>query len=251
MTKFNHSEKLSKVLMMVIVGRTNAGKTHLLFTMLTTPGILDYNNLIIYTTTPEQPYYQFLYHGFKNNLTKDEIYALWNAFYGDDQDDPDDTIEEICRSYAKANMTGAREQQVVVTLSKNPSDIKDPSELARNKKNLIIFDDCVNNKDQSIQQMYFTRGRHNSCACIYLTQSFYGLDGQYIRKNANIFILFPITDRNLLQLQQDVDVGDKEVFKALCRLQFNNPGEHKYILINTDKPRNMRVVKSVFKNGDC
>ena len=66
--------------MMVLCGPTNCGKTYLLFKMLTTPGILDYQNLYIYTTTPEQNYYQFLKHGFENNLTKREINTLFNEY---------------------------------------------------------------------------------------------------------------------------------------------------------------------------
>ncbi|ESO99375.1 hypothetical protein LOTGIDRAFT_158462 [Lottia gigantea] len=37
-----------------------SGKTHLTFNMLTTPNLLDFVSLYIYTTTPEQSYYEFL-----------------------------------------------------------------------------------------------------------------------------------------------------------------------------------------------
>ena len=40
--KFNHHELLTDDLTMVINGKRNAGKTTLLFNLLTTPGILDF-----------------------------------------------------------------------------------------------------------------------------------------------------------------------------------------------------------------
>ncbi|ESP03469.1 hypothetical protein LOTGIDRAFT_171406 [Lottia gigantea] len=39
---------------------SGSGKTHLTFNMLTTPNLLVFDSLYIYTTTPEQSYYQFL-----------------------------------------------------------------------------------------------------------------------------------------------------------------------------------------------
>ncbi|ESP02399.1 hypothetical protein LOTGIDRAFT_172057 [Lottia gigantea] len=45
---------------MCICGSSGSGKTHLTFNMLTTPNLLDFDSLYIYTTTPEQSYYQFL-----------------------------------------------------------------------------------------------------------------------------------------------------------------------------------------------
>ena len=47
--------------------------------MLTTPDILDYEWLVILTTTPNQPYFQFLKHGFENNLEKSVINKLFKA----------------------------------------------------------------------------------------------------------------------------------------------------------------------------
>jgi len=45
---------------MIIFGKSNSGKTFLLMKLLLTENILDYNNLHIFTTTPEQPAYQIL-----------------------------------------------------------------------------------------------------------------------------------------------------------------------------------------------
>jgi hypothetical protein len=234
--KFNHSRYLNTTLMMIICGPTNCGKTHLLFQMLTTPGILDYNNLIIYTTTPEQNYYQFLKHGFYNGLNKTELNYLFNKFNDIEIED----ISEVINDFSIENQTSTRSNKIKVTLCETTPI--DPSAINKKDKNIIIFDDCVNEKDQSIQKSYFTRGRHNSCSCIYLTQSFYGLDCQSIRRNTNVFIIFHLNKRNLIQLMQDVDVGDESEFKDLCKSQFKNPREHKYILINIEAPIENRLI---------
>ena len=53
--------------------------------------------------------------------------------------------------------------------------IINPSDLNKNKKNLIIFDDCANIKNQNVMESYYTRRRHNNCNCIYLSQSWFEL----------------------------------------------------------------------------
>ena len=66
--KFNNHENLPNSFRMLIIGSSGCGKTTLLFYMLLEPNFIDYNNLLIFTTTPEQQDYQLLYHGFLNNL---------------------------------------------------------------------------------------------------------------------------------------------------------------------------------------
>jgi len=240
MMKFEHSKYLNPTLMMVVCGPTNCGKTFLLFNMLTTPQILDYKNLFIYTTTPEQNYYQFLKHGFENGLTKSEINSLFNEY----QDNEIEDIPNIIDDFSTENNTSIRADKIQVQLISDAPP--HPSELNRKEKNLMIFDDCVNNQDQFVQKEYFTKGRHNSCGCIYLTQSFYGLDCQFIRRNANVFILFHLNKRNLTHVMQDVDVGDEDAFKKLCRSQFAKPREHKYVIINIEAPLEDRVRSQIF-----
>jgi hypothetical protein len=44
--------------------------------MILTPGSLDFNNIIIYTSTTNQQVYQIIYHGFSNGLSKEMIGAI-------------------------------------------------------------------------------------------------------------------------------------------------------------------------------
>ena len=57
MNNFNHCEKLQADSRMCLISGTRSGKTYLLFQMLTTPDILDYERLVILTTTPNQLYF--------------------------------------------------------------------------------------------------------------------------------------------------------------------------------------------------
>ena len=72
-------------LTMFVNGKRNAGKTTLLLNLLTTPGILDFNNLMIYSKTINQYLYQFIEHGFKNNLKQEEINNLLTTYENDDR----------------------------------------------------------------------------------------------------------------------------------------------------------------------
>ena len=170
--KFNHHELLPNDLTLVINGRRNAGKTTLLFKLLTTPGVLDYNNLMFYTQTDQQHLCKFLKHGFENNLNKQAINNLCNLYEHDDDFDTDN-IEGLCKTLAtKYPMTIERDHPITFQISSNINDFELRS-LDRTKKNLIVFDDCSSNKDQHIQTTFFQNGRHYSCACIYLTHRFY------------------------------------------------------------------------------
>ncbi|ESP03455.1 hypothetical protein LOTGIDRAFT_171394 [Lottia gigantea] len=82
---------------------------------------------------------------------------------------------------------------------KNVNDL-DLSNIDSKRKNLILFDDCVAQRNQVVQQEFFTKGRHHNCHCIYQSQSFYGMDSMFIRKNANCFLLFEFNDKDLSQI---------------------------------------------------
>ena len=236
--KPKHHPHLSNKIMAVLCGRTGSGKTYLMMNILTEPNFLDYNNLIIYTTTQEQPIYQFIKHGFANNLTKTAIRELFKVHENTDEDED---IEEMCKEAAKSKeLKASKEDEITALITDDMGSLSNPSKLPKDKKNCVVFDDCVNERDQSIQKTYYTRARHHNCACFYLTQSFYGLDGTYIRKNANIFILFELNNRNLSELLRDLPIGDKDTFKQECKNAWSN--DYGFIVINLDKKPSERVI---------
>ena len=54
---------------------------------------------------------------------------------------------------------------------------------------LIVFDDCILEKQDPIKS-YYTRGRHKNISCIYLSQCYSLVDLKVIRNNINFLCLF-------------------------------------------------------------
>jgi len=242
MNKFNHCDKLkANPFMCLMVGGTGCGKTFLLFQMLTTPDILDFEKLIILTTTPNQSYFQFLKHGFEYDLKKPIIKKLFELYY---RGDINGSIDEICKQTSQLVEGATHNKKIMVELTKEISDLEEIN--PEDAKTLVIFDDCVTERNQSAQCDLFTKGRHMNCHCIYLTQSFYDVE-KIIRKNANIFILFEQNDKSLTCILQSIKTGvSKENFKQLANQQWYNPDAYKYILINTRKQMDCRCHTDIF-----
>ena len=176
---------------------TGSGITYLLFQMLTTPDILDYERLVILTTTPNQPHFQFLKYGFENNLEKSAINKLFKFYI---EGDVKGNINEICCEASK--YITQREIIIPVVLTKEITDLEQVS--PERVKTIVIFDDCVTERNQSVQCKIFTKGgRHLNCHSIYLTQSFYDIE-KIIGKNANVFILFEQGKKSLTCILQSI-----------------------------------------------
>jgi len=45
---------------------------------------------------------------------------------------------------------------------------------------LVVFDDCVNIKQQSLIKDFYVRGRHKNISTLYLTQNYTKIDRQLI-----------------------------------------------------------------------
>ena len=50
-------------------------------------------------------------------------------------------------------------------------DVPDPRELSSEKKNLMVFDDLLLEK-QNTSESYYVRGRHSNVDCFYLAQNY-------------------------------------------------------------------------------
>src|SRR5271156_7202027 len=74
--KFKNSPYFPDSIRALLIGSSNSGKTTLLFRLLLIKDMLDYNNLIILSTSLNQKEYQLIIHGFKNKLTKSDILAF-------------------------------------------------------------------------------------------------------------------------------------------------------------------------------
>ena len=239
--KFNHNSNLPNSFRMLIVGSSGSGKTYLLLKMLLTPKFLDYDNLIIFSTTINQPEMVLLKTAFDDGLSKEAIIDIFNIqnLY------KEKTISKIVEIYK--NSVDEIGTKIKTLFSTDASKITLPNNLKpKRAKHLIIFDNVINNKNQDVMKQYFTRGRHNNCNCIYLSQNFYDLDKNNIRNNSNFFIFFKLNNRDKESIYRDIFSYsfDKEQFDKLYNDIFNE--QYGYIAYNKDSDT---VMDNVFT--DC
>ena len=97
-------------------------------------------------------------------------------------------------------------------------DVPDPRELCSEKKNLMVFDDLLLEK-QNTCESYYVRKRHCNVDCFYLAQNYFKLPRQTIRENANFIGLFPQDLKSLNHIFDDHVGSDmtKEEFRQLCK----------------------------------
>ena len=79
-------------------------------------------------------------------------------------------------------------------------------------------------KQESIIDLFFTRGRHNNIDTHYISQSYFSTPKITIRNNSNIFILFKQTLRDIMLLFHDIAGLDMnlEEWKQLCPKAWEN-----------------------------
>ena len=234
---FNHHKNIPESFRMLIVGSSGSGKTQLLFKMLLEPNFLDYDNLIIFSKTIFQDEYQILYHAFMNNLSKENISKIFK-----DQDlfNPKLSIKEICETIS---LDVVKPGNINISMYDKIDEIINPNDLDKSKKNLIIFDDCVTMKNQEVMSSYYTRGRHNNCNCIYLSQSWFDLPKKTIRNNSNFIILFKLNKRDKDLIYYDVlsNTVEKDDFNLLNHHWKQN---YNYVAFNKNKDV---LLKDVFE----
>src|SRR5271156_2637841 len=109
--KFKNSTYFPDSIRALLIGSSNSGKSTLLFKLLLINDMLDYNNLIILSTSLNQKEYQLIINGFKNKLTKSDILSLIiNEDHFKTADGELLPIKELCEIFAsetkpKGNIT--------------------------------------------------------------------------------------------------------------------------------------------------
>ena len=108
-------------------------------------------------------------------------------------------------------------------------DFSDPRERSSEKKNLMVFDNLLLEKQNSCES-YYIRGRHSNVDCFYLAQNYFKLPRQTMRENANFICLFPQDLQHLNHIFEDRVGSDmtKEEFRQLCKVGWER--QHGFII---------------------
>ena len=231
-TKRNNSPLLPSNLRGLIVGKSNSGKSVLLFNLLLKNEWLDYNNLLVFGNSLHQPEYEVIKKGFENKLQKEELLYI---FQNQNAADPLEAVE---------NYNGLRNGEITTEFFENCDLIPDPKDLDSKLKNLLILDDCYLGK-QSKAQSYYTRGRHGNCDCIYISQNYFALPRNSVRENTNFIILFPQNSKSVIHVYQDhcTDISFPE-FKELCEIIWSK--KYDFLTIDlTSSPLNGKYRKNL------
>ena len=82
---------------------------------------------------------------------------------------------------------------------------------------------------------YYTRGSHNNCNSIYLSQSWFDLPKKTIRNNTNVIILFKLNKRDKDLIYSDLfsNTLEKDEFNFTVKYQWEE--KYKYLAFNKDE----------------
>lgn len=112
-------------------------------------------------------------------------------------------------------------------------------------QHLIVFDDLVLEKDQSVIEQYFIRSRKiaKGVSCIYLSQNYFGTP-KTIRVNCNYIILKKLSStRDLKMIMNDFSLGvDKETLLEIYK--FCTYEKSDFLMIDIDSPPEKRFRKN-------
>ena len=173
------------------MGKSGCGKTTLLINLLQRPGWLDYNNINIVGKSLFLAEYHILKKAFEEKLPKEVIIRLFenqNAIT-DLGISPISIVKEMAKEIRNKS-------DVVCNFCQSTEDVPDPRELRSEKKNLMVFDDLLLEK-QNTCESYYVRERQRNVDCFYLAQNYFKLPRQTNRENANFICLFPQDRKNL------------------------------------------------------
>ena len=68
-------------------------------------------------------------------------------------------------------------------------DVPDPRDLSSEKKNLMVFDDLLLEK-QTTCESYYVRGRHSNVDCFYLAQNYFKFHAKQSERTRISFVCF-------------------------------------------------------------
>ena len=127
----------------LICGSSNCGKTTLILNLLINPGWLDYNHLFVFGKSLHQKEYQILRKGLEVGLSKEQLANLFK-----NQESIKSPIKAIDEYISDG---GEAKGGIQAEFFDDCKLIPDPGTLDDQEKNLMIFDDCILEKQSKVQ----------------------------------------------------------------------------------------------------
>ncbi len=203
----------------LIIGSSGCGKTNLLLKLLLSEKWLDYKDLYVFSKSLHQPEYKLLKVGFDKGYSKNDIKSFLLKESGD--------VDKFIRS-----LPNKGKRIIKVNYFENSESIPDPKEINCKRKSLFVFDDVMTENKQSKAEDFYTRGRHNNCSSIYISQNYHKLPRQTIRNNSNLLILFSIPKKDLQHIHEDIISNDMD-FKEFMNW-ISDSREYSHVIINKE-----------------
>ena len=230
----------------ILIGKSNCGKTTLLLNLLLREGWLDFDSLQIFGKSLFQPEYKIIKKAFEEGVSKESILRLFEnkEEIMNNNVCPYKLLEEVAKEVPQdIKLTDKIQSKFFET----GDEVPDPSEISSDRKNLIIFDDLMLEKQNKCES-YYIRGRHSNVDCFYLTQNYFKLPRQTIRENANFICLFKQDLKNINHIYHDHVSTDlsKEEFKKLCKECWDKP--YGFVVIDLTSDKNNGKYRSQLNN---
>ncbi|GIY65909.1 uncharacterized protein CDAR_317341 [Caerostris darwini] len=155
---------------LIIIGKSGSGKTTVMLNIIRK--IMDnFDVLYICAKNIHEPKYQKLI----DDYTKYEDI---------EKEDIDLICKKLSKKDKKALLEDFQKYKKETVFVSDLSEFITFEDLDETKKNLIVFDDCLLEKDQSLIEQLYLQGRHKNASNIYLAQCYFPIP-KVIRDNSN------------------------------------------------------------------
>ncbi|GFX69613.1 uncharacterized protein TNCV_1769821 [Trichonephila clavipes] len=190
---------------LLIAGASGTGKTNLLLNFIY--DYLEFDNLFVCAKDMYEPKYAKLKEKYTmfDSVDFDKILVKYPK--------KKKIMLELFEKFGRKRTLFSSDTKEFITM-----DDLDPS-----CKNVVVFDDCMTDKEQKSIEDFFVRGRKKNATIMYLSQSYYRTP-IIIRRNCNYLIFFNLQQREIQQIIREIEGSlTKKEFSRLYRKCMQQP----------------------------
>ena len=257
--KYNNHPIIPSSYRMVICGKTGSGKTTLLLKLILLKK-LDYEEIYIFCPTTFQIEYQIIISAFNKGLSAEHIINLFNYQNEIDKDDEGKPNFDLTINRISEELTETEKSKIKINVLDH---IPNPEEIYKhNKKIILVLDDVIAEGDaiKSAIGKIFTTSRPYGFNVILLTQSFMKCDKQFIREQANVWMIFKESAtvlKNIHEQKTELDFPVKKDFLEFANYAWTKTIDGKlrgkndigfFIMVQNRNENNYYNGDSIFNN---